>query len=53
MHVGNHRDIDRACGSLATYVADHVLAVGGPIREYYAVGPNETPDESEWKTEIG
>jgi DNA-binding transcriptional MerR regulator len=53
VHVGSHRDIDRAYGSLATYVADHALAVAGPIREYYVVGPNETPDESEWKTEIG
>jgi effector-binding domain-containing protein len=53
VHVGNHSDIDRAYGSLATHVADHALAVEGPIREYYVVGPNETPDESLWSAEIG
>ena len=39
VHVGLHSgEIDRACGSLATYVIDHALAVDGPIREYYLVG---------------
>ena len=26
---------------------------GGPIREYYLVGPADTPDESLWRTEVG
>jgi DNA-binding transcriptional MerR regulator len=53
MHTGPHGDIDRAYGLLATYVSRHALAVDGPVREYYLVGPNETPDQSEWQTEIG
>jgi DNA-binding transcriptional MerR regulator len=53
VHTGAHTGIDRAYGSLGAYVADHALAVEGPIREFYVVGGHETPDESEWRTEIG
>jgi len=38
---------------LATYVTEHALAVEGPIREYYLIGPHETLDETQWRTEIG
>jgi hypothetical protein len=48
VRVGNDSDIGRDYGSPATNVADHALTVEGPIREYYVVGPNETPDESLW-----
>jgi DNA-binding transcriptional MerR regulator len=54
VHTGPHTaDIDRAYGSLATYVTQHAIAVDGPIREYYLVGQHETSDESQWRTEIG
>jgi DNA-binding transcriptional MerR regulator len=54
VHVGPHSgEIDRAYGSLATYVTEHALAVEGPIREYYVIGPHETSDENQWRTEIG
>jgi DNA-binding transcriptional MerR regulator len=54
VHLGPHSgEIDRAYGSLATYVTDHALAVEGPIREYYHVGPHETSEEAQWRTEIG
>jgi DNA-binding transcriptional MerR regulator len=53
VHTGDHTDVDLAYGSLATYVTDHALAVEGPIREYYVIGPHETPDEDQWRTEIG
>jgi DNA-binding transcriptional MerR regulator len=53
LHAGPHSDIDRAYGLLATYVTRHALGVDGPVREYYLVGPNETVDQSEWRTEIG
>ena len=53
-HLGPHGgDIDRAYGSLGSYVTHHALAVEGPIREYYVVGPHETLDEDQWRTEIG
>jgi DNA-binding transcriptional MerR regulator len=53
VHAGTHSDIDRAYGSLGAYVAEHALAVEGPIREYYVVGAHQTSDTSEWRTEIG
>ncbi|QSE77696.1 MerR family transcriptional regulator [Rhodococcus koreensis] len=52
-HTGPHNGIDRAYGALATYVSDHALAVDGPIREYYLVGPGDTPEETAWRTQIG
>jgi len=52
-HVGAHNDVDLAYGSLAAYVSDHALGVEGPIREYYVIGPHETRDEDQWRTEIG
>jgi len=53
-HLGPHGDeIDRAYGALGAYVAEHALAVEGPIREYYVVGPHETTDEDQWRTDIG
>jgi DNA-binding transcriptional MerR regulator len=52
-HLGAHNDVDLAYGSLAAYVSDHALGVEGPIREYYLIGPHETADENQWRTEIG
>jgi effector-binding domain-containing protein len=53
IHPGPHVGIDLAYGTLAAYVTRHALAVEGPIREYYLIGPIETPDQSAWRTEIG
>ncbi len=53
LHSGPHTDIDRAYGTLASYVAEHALAIDGPIREYYLVGRHDTADQSAWRTEIG
>lgn len=52
-HRGAPADVDRAYGTLATYVTRHALAVDGPIREYYLTGLRDTPDISRWRTEIG
>ena len=52
-HRGPPADVDRAYGTLATYVARHALAVDGPIREHYLVGQHDTPDATRWRTEVG
>ena len=52
VHLGSNTEVDRTYGALADYVTQHALAVEGPIREYYLVGPSDTPDESLWRTEI-
>lgn len=53
IHSGSHSDLDRSYGALATYVTEHAVAVDGLIREYYLVGPQDTNDESAWRTEVG
>jgi effector-binding domain-containing protein len=47
-HAGSLADVDRACGTLAAYVAGHELRLDGPIREYYLVGRQDTADEDGW-----
>jgi DNA-binding transcriptional MerR regulator len=53
VHDGAHDDIDRAYGSLATYVAESAIAMDGPIRETYRTSFRETGDTDRWSTEIG
>jgi DNA-binding transcriptional MerR regulator len=53
VHRGTHDDIDVSYGMLGTYVAEHALAVAGPVHETYLVGPRDTDDTTAWRTEIG
>jgi phospholipase C len=53
IHTGPHADYDRSYGALGAYVTQQALAVDGPIRENYLIGPAETRDESLWRTEVG
>ncbi|HZE31945.1 MAG TPA: GyrI-like domain-containing protein [Actinoallomurus sp.] len=53
VHRGPHDDIDISYGALGTYVAEHALAVAGPVRENYLVGPRDSGDATAWRTEIG
>lgn len=51
-HHGSHADIDLAYGALGTYVARYALGIEGPLREYYVIDASDTPDSSQWVTEI-
>jgi DNA-binding transcriptional MerR regulator len=53
VHHGVHDDIDRAYGSLATYVAESAISLDGPIRETYLISFRETDVADRWSTEIG
>ena len=53
VHAGSYHDFDLAYGALATHVTQHAIAIDGPIREYFLVGPQDTRDETAWRTEIG
>jgi effector-binding domain-containing protein len=53
VHEGPHANIDIAYGTLADHVTRHALGIEGPLREYYLVGPQDTPDASAWRTEVG
>jgi DNA-binding transcriptional MerR regulator len=52
VHEGSHSGIDRTYGALAAHVANHAVAVDGPIREQYLVGRHHTDDQTRWRTEI-
>ena len=52
VHRGTHANIDLAYGTLGTYVAEHALAVDGPIREYYLVSSADTDDVAKHRTEV-
>lgn len=53
VHPGPHDDIAVTYGQLGAWVAGHALAVNGPVHEIYVVGPRDTAEPSEWRTEIG
>ena len=53
VHRGPHDDIDVTYAALGTYVAEHALAVAGPVHEIYLVGPRDTHNSTAWRTEIG
>jgi effector-binding domain-containing protein len=53
VHNGPLGEADRSYGALATYVAEHAIAVPGPIREYYLTDLADTPNQDLWSTRIG
>ena len=52
-HVGEHDDIDVTYGQIGAWLVANALAVAGPVRETYLVGPRDTADPTAWRTEIG
>ncbi len=52
-HVGEYDDIDVTYGELGTWVVGNALAIVGPVRETYLVGPRDIADPAAWRTEIG
>ena len=53
VHAGSHDDIDVTYAALGVYVSQQALAVAGPVREVYLIGPRDTDDRAAWRTEIG
>ncbi|HUC21676.1 MAG TPA: MerR family transcriptional regulator [Streptosporangiaceae bacterium] len=52
LHVGPHSDVDRTYAALGTYAATHDRDGLGPVRERYLADPLETPDVTQWRTEV-
>ena len=52
-HRGEHDGIDVTYGELGAWVARNALTVAGPVRERYLVGPRDSDDPADWRTEIG
>jgi hypothetical protein len=51
-HHGSPADGDLAYARLGSYIAEHELAVGWQLREYYRRDHSHTPDSTQWRTEI-
>jgi DNA-binding transcriptional MerR regulator len=52
-HRGSLGDADLSYATLGSYATRHEISIDGPLREYYLRGAQDTPDEAEWRTEIG
>jgi DNA-binding transcriptional MerR regulator/effector-binding domain-containing protein len=52
-HHGSLADADLSYAKLGSYATMHEISIDGPLYEYYLRGAGETPDEAEWRTEIG
>jgi DNA-binding transcriptional MerR regulator/effector-binding domain-containing protein len=52
-HHGSLADADLSYAKLGSYATTHEISIDGPLREYYLCGAGETPDEAEWRTDIG
>jgi DNA-binding transcriptional MerR regulator len=51
VHAGSVEDLDRTYAALGQAVAERVIGVDGPIREYYLTGFDD-PDESTHRVEV-
>ena len=52
-HDGSLADADLSYAKLGSYAITHEISIDGPLYEYYLRGAGDTPDEAEWRTEIG
>jgi DNA-binding transcriptional MerR regulator/effector-binding domain-containing protein len=52
-HHGSLADADLSYAKLGSYATTHEISIDGPLREYYLRGADDTPDEAEWRTDIG
>jgi DNA-binding transcriptional MerR regulator/effector-binding domain-containing protein len=52
-HHGSLADADLSYARLGSYATAHEISIDGPLREYYLRGAGDTPDEADWRTEIG
>jgi DNA-binding transcriptional MerR regulator/effector-binding domain-containing protein len=52
LHAGAHHDVDRTYAALGTYAGAHGRDGAGPVRERYLADPFDTPDNTQWRTEV-
>jgi effector-binding domain-containing protein len=52
LHAGPHRDVDRTYAALGTFAAELGRDGTGPVREVYLADPLDTPDLTQWRTEV-
>ena len=52
LHAGPHSDVDLTYAALGTYAAAHGRDGSGPVRERYLANPLDSPDSTQWRTEV-
>jgi DNA-binding transcriptional MerR regulator len=52
VHHGSFENADQTFAALGSFVAERAIGVDGPYRENYVIGPFDTPDETQHRTEI-
>ena len=52
LHAGPHGEVDRVYAALGLWAAEHGRDGAGAVRERYLAGPLQTPDITQWRTEI-
>lgn len=52
VHDGGYDTVGDAYASLGAWVAHHAVSSGEPVREIYVVSYDQTPDPSDFRTEI-
>ncbi|MFT3854260.1 MAG: MerR family transcriptional regulator [Ilumatobacteraceae bacterium] len=52
VHAGPYETLGDTYRTLGAWVARHAEHAGDRTREWYVVGPGDTPDESAWRTEV-
>jgi effector-binding domain-containing protein len=52
-HHGSLADADLSYAKLGSDATAHEISIDGRSVEYYLRGAEDTPDEAEWRTEIG
>lgn len=52
VHHGPFAELDRTYAAVGIHVTERELGVDGPIREYYLVTADDTPDESQHRIEV-
>ena len=52
LHAGPHSDVDRTYAAVGSYAAVQGRDGAGPVRERYLTDPLDTPDRTQWQTEV-
>lgn len=53
VHEGPYAELDRTYGGLGSHVMDRAIGIEGPVRESYLWSSWDTPDSSQFQTEVG
>jgi len=53
VHEGPYAELDRTYGGLGSHVMERAIGIEGPVRESYLCSSWDTPEDSQFRTEVG